>query len=203
MRKAARRAHAARYYQSCKARSGPVRKVKVPATDEREERCAWAARDRQGASLESEAAPTARTAKVMQFREVRIELFGGGMKPSETHPKIHANEDLVASVFPRIKVTVSHLRLDEYLVLHVTPYVLKNSLKKGIEKKNLIDIRGTFQRRWLGVWEVYLRVALVSLQRRTCSHLLRELLTSSLQLSGLFCHQVSSGLASAARKHFI
>lgn len=60
------------------------------------------------------------------------------MKPSETHPKIHANEDLVASVFPRIKVTVSHLRLDEYLVLHVTPYVLKNSLKKGIEKKNLI-----------------------------------------------------------------
>ncbi|MEJ1283134.1 hypothetical protein NN561_014101 [Cricetulus griseus] len=66
MRKAARRAHAARYYQSCKARSGPVRKVKVPATNEREERCAWAARDRQGASLESEAAPTARTAKVMQ-----------------------------------------------------------------------------------------------------------------------------------------
>lgn len=33
-----------RYYQSCKELSGPARKVKVPATEEREDRSAWTAR---------------------------------------------------------------------------------------------------------------------------------------------------------------
>lgn len=33
-----------RYYQSCKELSRPARKVKVPATEEREDRSAWAAR---------------------------------------------------------------------------------------------------------------------------------------------------------------
>lgn len=33
-----------RYYQSCKELSGPARKAKVPATEEREDRSAWTAR---------------------------------------------------------------------------------------------------------------------------------------------------------------
>lgn len=50
----------------------------------------------------------------------------------------HAHENLVAFTFPRTKVMASNLRLEDYLALHVRPYVLE-SHSRGLEKNSLIS----------------------------------------------------------------